>query len=280
MNGWNSRKDTIYFSKKYSKFRKNSITPFMKISNLPISMNFKIETPNNPMKFNVFGSTDIMSFSNNTNHWAKTTLISKVKETTKTSVKASTAKTRVEWVLMSNLRCKASSINFKISTMYSVKNMKKSESSMKEFTRKILFTPRKIMTWWWGKNRPETWRHSSKLMLKSFSNKMISSQNSNANHPLRNKITFQDKNSIKCSIILAKRSKSTKKNFRNTEWLCNNTNKRQIKIVSNCRKSAKLRWKEKTESDNCKFTKTVTQKAAIQTTTYPKTKTRILSEGM
>ncbi len=278
MNGWNSRKDTIFFSKKYNKFRKNSITPFTKISNLPISMNFKTETPNNLMKSNVFGNTDIMSFSNNTNHWAKTTLISKAKETTKTSVKVSTVKTRVEWLLMSNLRCKVSSINFKMSTMYSVKNMKKSESNMKEFTRKILITPRKIMTWWWGNNRPETWRHSSKLMLKNFNKKMISSENRNANHLLRNKITFQDKNSIKCSIILAKKSKSTKTNFKNTEWLCNNTNKRQIKIVSNCRKSVKLRWKEKTESDNCKITKTVTQKAAIQITTFLKTKTKILSE--
>ena len=143
MSGLSSSKNMICCLRKFRKFSNSWLTQSIKINNSPNSTNSKTATPSNLTKSNESGSTATTNYSSNTNLWARTTRTSKARATTRTLLKANTVKTREEWPSKSKLKCKASSMNSKISTMSFVKNMKKSESSTKESTKKTPTTPRK-----------------------------------------------------------------------------------------------------------------------------------------
>ena len=130
------------------------------------------------------------------------------------------------------------------------------------------------------RNRPETWPHNSRHMLRNFSTKTINSENRNENLHLHNKITFQEKNSRKCSIILMKKSKSMKKNSKSTEWRFNSTNKKHKWTDNNCKKLAKSPWRKKVESGNWNTIKTLIQKVVIPTITSHRMRIMIFKEGM
>ena len=123
---------------------------------------------------------------------------------------------------------------------------------MKESIKKIPTITRKIINSLLTTKKLPLWLLNSKPMSKSFNIKMIFLRNSKENLPLHTKIVSLKTKPKKCISISPNKSKDIKKNFTNTDTLLNNIKKKSNSIDNNSKKSVKLPWKDKIESNNFK----------------------------
>ena len=123
---------------------------------------------------------------------------------------------------------------------------------MKGSIRKIPTITSKIINSLPTTKKLPLWLLNSKPMFKNFNIQMIFLKNNKENPLLRIKIASLKIKPKKCIFISPKKSKDTNKNSINTDTLLNNIKKKYNSIDNNSKKSVKLPWKDKTESNNLK----------------------------
>lgn len=123
---------------------------------------------------------------------------------------------------------------------------------MKEFIKKIHISLQKIINSLPTINKPPQWHHNFRHMSKNCNIKMINYENNNASQPHHTKIVSLKMKHKKCIINLLNKYKNIKNNYKNIGTRSNNINKKLNKIDNNSKKSAKLSWTDKIESNNYK----------------------------